>query len=210
MKIHALTITIASLTLALTATACDPDPDFGDALLDDPELATLDVDSITPSIPHELPGEQFGDPNEAPEVIEAPEAPEAPEAFIGDRVTYVAEKNQRGTTVNIPVDVIEDLCGDLDGCTLRMGMYDWDGAQRVASRDNLVYYNVGNRAWRTSEDDEEGENNNGTTEHLMKEWACYFTDGHYSNWFNFGDNTDDFGLLAWNQYTAACRLTIID
>ena len=134
----------------------------------------------------------------------------ASQAFALDRITYQASTSQRGTTVDIPESVVSDLCGDTDGCTLRMGMYNWDGTGRIASRDNLFYYNKYNKNWRASAGDTAGTNDNNSTQHVMNAWACYFTDGKYSQWYNHGDINTDFGLLSWNQYNASCRLTIID
>jgi hypothetical protein len=66
-----------------------------------------------------------------------------------ERQTYTAWSSTRGSTVNIPERTIADLCGDWDGCTLRMGMYNWDGTRRTASRSSLFYYNRGNKNWVT-------------------------------------------------------------
>ena len=126
------------------------------------------------------------------------------------RQTYTANNWQRGSTVAIPVNTISYLCGDWDGCTLRLGMYNWDGTSRTASRDSLFYYNASNKNWRASREDKAGTNNNHTTQHVMKAWACYFTDGEYISWYNRGDYDFNFGLLSWNQYNATCKLTIID
>ncbi len=125
------------------------------------------------------------------------------------RQTFTAYKSQRGTTVNIPYETIEDLCGDWDGCTLRMGMHDWDGTGRTASREALFYYDITQKTWRMSLDTA-GTNNSNTTEHVMQIWSCYFTDGEYLNWYDRGDFDLNFGLLSWNQYNANCKLTIID
>jgi hypothetical protein len=127
-----------------------------------------------------------------------------------NRQTYTAWNWQRGTTVTIPESTIRDLCGDWDGCTLRLGMYNWDGTRRTASRDSLFYYDNATRTWRASAGDKAGKNNNQVTEHAMQAWACYFTDGEYISWFNRGDFDTNFGLLSWNQYNATCKLTIID
>lgn len=89
-------------------------------------------------------------------------------------------------------------------------MYDWNGTRRTASRELLFYYNNSRRTWRASAGDVEGTNNNASTEHIIRAWACYFTDGEYRNWTDFGDPTTNFGLLSWNQYNAECRMTIID
>lgn len=130
--------------------------------------------------------------------------------LANERQTVTAWSSGRGTSVNIPEQTISDLCGDWDGCSLRMGMYNWDGSGRTASRDSLFYYNNSTKTWRASEGDAYGSNNNGVTEHIMNSWACYFTDGWYINWSNIGDINLNFALLSWNQYNATCKLTIID
>lgn len=130
--------------------------------------------------------------------------------IANERQTITAWSSGRGSTVNIPELIVSDLCGDWEGCTLRMGMYNWDGSGRTASRDSLFYYNKFTKTWRASEADREGTNNNGVTEHVMEAWACYLTDGEYIDWFNRGDFDLNFGLLSWNQYVATCDLTIID
>jgi hypothetical protein len=123
---------------------------------------------------------------------------------------YEAPVASRGTTIEIPESVIASLCGDFDGCSVRLGMYNWDGTGRTASRESLLYYNTSTRTWRASAGDPAGMNFNAVTEHIIQAWACYFTDGSYSAWTNYGDYSSNFGLLSWNQYTAACRLSIID
>jgi hypothetical protein len=127
-----------------------------------------------------------------------------------ERQTYTAWKYQRGSTVTIPERVVYDLCGDWDGCTLRIGLYNWDGNGRTASRSSLFYYNRYNKTWRSERDDRQGTANNNVTEHAMHAWSCYFTDGEYQRWHNRGDFDLDFGLLSWDQYNADCKLTIID
>ncbi|MBU2713142.1 hypothetical protein [Zooshikella harenae] len=130
--------------------------------------------------------------------------------IASDRITIFASKSTRGRTVSIPQFRIDELCGDIDGCQLRMAMYNWDGKGRTASRSNLFYYNKTNRAWRAENGDKQGTDFNGKTEHIMQSWSCYFTDGTYRNWKNTGDSAIGFSLLSWNQYNADCRLTIID
>jgi hypothetical protein len=127
-----------------------------------------------------------------------------------ERQIYYAWSSGRGNTVNIPEQTIRDLCGDWDGCNLRMAMHNWDGTRRTASRSSLFYYNRSNKNWRAEREDKAGANNNRTTQHIMKAWACYFTDGLYTGWTNRGDWNLNFGLLSWNQYNASCILTIID
>ncbi|MEE9382250.1 MAG: hypothetical protein V3V08_02410 [Nannocystaceae bacterium] len=126
------------------------------------------------------------------------------------RASFRAYKSQRGSTVPVPLATITTLCGDFDGCTLRMGMYNWDNTKRVASRSSLFYYNASNRVWRAETADLAGQDQNGLTEHVMQAWSCYLTDGHYWNWGNFGDPSVGFGLLSWSQFNAECWLTIVD
>lgn len=134
----------------------------------------------------------------------------ADESEASERASYWASVFARGTTTVIPEATVKKLCGDFDGCTLRIGMYNWDGTQRTASRESLFYYNSGNRNWRASRSDKAGTNLNGATQHVMNAWACYFTDGRYAGFINYGDHNSNFGLLSWSQYVASCKLTIID
>jgi hypothetical protein len=126
-----------------------------------------------------------------------------------DRVSFNVSKNQRGTTVPVPVAVVSRLCGDQDGCSVRIGMHNWDDTGRVASREFLFFYNRQNRAWRASAGDPSGTDSNNTVQHVNNSWACYLTDGEYANW-NGTDSAAGFGLLSWNQYNADCWLTLID
>ena len=171
-----------------------------------------------------LPGQLMGDPSSIPEEAFENDVKQVEEdEYIAQGytqgesttaaargVTFRVYKSQRGTTISLPENTIADMCGDLDGCTLRMGMYNWDNLGRVASRDNLFFYNTVNRNWRAMNSDWAGSDYNGTTEHIMEMWACYLTDGFYYNWTDYGDGNIGFGLLSWNQYDAECWLTIID
>jgi hypothetical protein len=131
---------------------------------------------------------------------------------LPDRKTYVALRENRGTTTEVPVNDVKELCGDADGCKIRMGMYDWDRAGRMASRENLFFYNPFNFSWRAMNGDIQGKDQDGVTNHVMQSWACYFTDGAYSKWKNLNDEAilGGFGLLSWNQADAHCIMTIID
>ncbi|MBI2136531.1 hypothetical protein HYU06_05660 [Candidatus Woesearchaeota archaeon] len=127
------------------------------------------------------------------------------------RKSYYAPKSSRGTTIKIPELEIIDLCGDDDGCEVRMIMYDWDGNLRSASRTFNFFYNKDNKKWRTELNDIEGTNGADGTQHIAGPiWSCYFTDGKFDNWVDQGDTDLDFGLLSWNQADAECRLFVID
>lgn len=127
-----------------------------------------------------------------------------------DRVHYSISKNQRGNTVPIKQEHIVTLCGDIDGCSVRIGMHNWDDTGRVASREFLFYYNPRSRVWRAEIGDLAGTDSNNVTEHVNNSWACYMTDAVYVNWQDRSDTAEGFGLLSWNQYNADCWLTIVD
>ena len=127
-----------------------------------------------------------------------------------NRVTYTAERTNRGTTTPIPIKVIEKLCGDADGCELRLGMHNWDDTGRIASRSSLFYYNKQNRNWRAEVGDPAGTDANNVIQHAFHAWACYFTDGAYAKFVQKGDAAVGFGLLSWTEFNADCVLTIID
>jgi hypothetical protein len=131
-----------------------------------------------------------------------------PPTTLTDRKTWKVTKTQRGTTLPIAESDIINFCSGADGCIVRLGMHNWDDTGRVASRQFLFFYNKDTRVWR-ADNDSAGENNNNITEHVAQVFACYFTDGAFSNWQDQGDKTPEFGLLSWNQYNADCFLTIV-
>lgn len=129
------------------------------------------------------------------------------------RKSYYAPKSSRGKTINIPELDIIDLCGDDDGCEVRIIMYDWDGNLRSASRTFNFFYNKDNKNWRADyyNTDVEGTNGAAGTQHIAGPiFSCHFTDGKFDNWADQSDIDLDFGLLSWNQYDAECRLFVID
>ncbi|ACY15322.1 hypothetical protein [Haliangium ochraceum] len=224
LSLKLFSIGATCLLVMMTASCVPPGGETGEVLPtgapdNEPPTASLQ-DALSDGL---LPGEQVGDPTLAPLVImedvrdsraEEDEYTAAGYTEHDDpcpgRTTYRVYQSERGSTIPISTDTIANLCGDIDGCTLRLGMYNWDGTGRVASRESLFYYNTVNRAWRASRGDNYGSDYNGKSEHIMKEWSCYFTDGYYSNWTSYGDSGVGFGLMSWNQYNAECWLTIID
>jgi len=127
-----------------------------------------------------------------------------------NRYTVKTKISDRGSTVPVETKDIIRLCSDTDGCSLRLGMYNFDSAGRVASREALFFYNKVNHTWRASLNDTAGTDFNGVTEHVLSAWSCYFTDGVYKDWQNKQDSEIGFGLLSWKPHTAECWLTIID
>lgn len=131
-------------------------------------------------------------------------------AYAQSRASYTAPIALRGSTVLIPYATVVSLCADGDGCEIRMGLHNWDGTGRTASRSSLFYYNSIARTWRAEAGDAHGTSGNNVTEHVMNAWACYLTDGFYNNWTNHGDLAQGFSVLSWNQYVANCTVTLID
>ena len=123
-----------------------------------------------------------------------------------------------GRTKSIPQNVLEDLCGDQDGCEYRLAMTRWssDRDTESASRSGILYYSKGDGHWRASsgESDAFGVDGDGTTQHVKDIWGtCYFTDGNYTQYENQGDKEKGMQLLVWKDYThpnRTCELTLID
>ncbi len=121
-----------------------------------------------------------------------------------------------GSTKLIPQDVIDDLCGDSDGCEYRLGMTRWDNdtLTETASRTGLLYYSTGDGRWRSSED-QTGVDGNRITEHVKNVWdTCYFTDAPYFQRTGQRDEQRGMYLLVWfggySNKNRTCELTLID
>lgn len=133
----------------------------------------------------------------------------SPRYHMSLTAAYYARSSKR-----IPQDVINDLCGDADGCEYRLGMTRWDNDTHTEtpSRSGLFYYSINEGRWRSSED-QIGVDGNGTTEHVKNVWdTCYLTDADYSNGSN-NDRDKGLSLLVWTGYGNAgrtCELTLID
>jgi hypothetical protein len=123
-----------------------------------------------------------------------------------------------GRTRSVPQIVLEDLCGDQDGCEFRLAMTRWssDKDTESASRSGVFYYSKTDGHWRASfgESDAIGVDGDGTTQHVRNIWStCFFTDGTYSQYKDQGDNQRGMQLLVWNNYkgaTRTCEMTLID
>jgi hypothetical protein len=127
-----------------------------------------------------------------------------------DRISVFIPRTRRGNSVPIDHRALTRLCGDEDGCSMRIGMHNWDNTGRVASREVLFYYNPRNGVWRASLGDIVGTDANTTTEHPIHAWACYVTDGAYRNFEPQGDTEPGFQLLSWREFNTDCWLTVID
>ncbi len=127
-----------------------------------------------------------------------------------------------GSTIQLDMNIVSELCGDEDGCRMRFNMRYWSGFESEAASDGsghpssyLFTYDISNGRWRLG--GTSGVDGNGSVEHVISIYsgACYFTDGQYSGYVNQGDPaTKQLGLLIWNgAYTNAartCELTLED
>ncbi|MBT5847498.1 MAG: hypothetical protein HOH86_12975 [Verrucomicrobiales bacterium] len=124
------------------------------------------------------------------------------------RITY--RNNTSNTSVPIDESVVIRYCGDIDGCQVRIGMFNWDTSRRSTSRSYLFYYDAQTRNWRAS-NDAWGTAGAGNTQHALHVWSCYFTDGQYANGTDLGDTNNNMNLLNWNEYVnETCFITLID
>jgi hypothetical protein len=125
--------------------------------------------------------------------------------------------NFGGRTKTIPQEILVALCGDADGCEVRLGMTRWsnDSNTETASVSFKFYYSATDGHWRSSLPNETSAvDGDRETNHVRDAWqTCYFTDGTYSKYQNQGDNQRGMQLLVWNNYkgaTRTCEMTLID
>ncbi len=123
---------------------------------------------------------------------------------------YSAPYSQSSTT--IPITEIEDICGDEDGCQVRIMMYNWDNTKRTASRSFLFFYNKSNKNWRIGEKGAHfaGTNNDATQSHINIFYSCHFTETKYINGTRYADDAN-LHILNWNQYNnETCKIKFYD
>src|SRR5574341_1940551 len=87
------------------------------------------------------------------------------------------------TTVPLDMAIVNDLCKDEDGCAVTLGMRDWSSATRpglTASQGPYRFFISQTSNWsRLSNTHAEAADGNGTVNHILQAWDCYFTDGEY-------------------------------
>jgi hypothetical protein len=138
--------------------------------------------------------------------------PKTSESYAVSTRRYVLEaKDASNTPHTVPVDdaVLTALCQDADGCTIRLGMRDWDPARgkgdmvAIGPTHFIISAIKGNgtRDWTYGNGGaaggSHGTDGNSTVNHvLVVHNACYFTDGEYFNGIGT-DTAQGFGLLNW-------------
>ncbi len=106
------------------------------------------------------------------------------------------------TTVPLDMTIVNDLCKDEDGCAVTLGMRNWNSAGQpglTASQGPYRFFISQTSNWsRLSNTHAEAADGNGTVNHILQSWDCYFTDGEYVSGAN-SDSTVQLGLLNWNS-----------
>ncbi|MCL4860139.1 MAG: hypothetical protein KJZ93_12060 [Caldilineaceae bacterium] len=135
--------------------------------------------------------------------------PKTSESYAVSTRRYVLEAKDAGNTPHtVPVDdaILTAFCQDVDGCTIRVGMRDWDPARgkgdmvAIGPTHFIVSANRGNgtRDWTYGNGAAHGNDGNGGVNHVaVAHNACYFTDGEYFNGIGT-DTAQGFGLLNWH------------
>lgn len=116
------------------------------------------------------------------------------------RTKYSSGDPGAGKTRLIPQTLLEDYCGDYDGCDVTLSMRYWTGfeAEKASRGPNKFYYDISSRRWRMANTDTAGTDGAGGTQHVLNAWSCYFTDGAYNNFADQGDAAIGMSLMIWN------------
>lgn len=124
--------------------------------------------------------------------------------------------NDFGDSVPIPVSVTNQLCGDGDGCSVRLSMVDWSPSfpgQHASTAEFLFFVDPVTGHFRSS-DDVSGIDGDGATGNIVNIFnQCYLTDSVFQDFSAQGDPGPGFALLHWNAYSTPalqCRLTLTD
>jgi hypothetical protein len=125
-----------------------------------------------------------------------------------------------GSTVPIPEDVLTTLCGDGDGCELRLQMTRWldsGSTAAIGQESGRLHYDTQSGRWQL--DERRGTDGDGTAEQIISARAstsawdvCYLTDGTYLKHVSTGDNRG-LAVLFWSGYADVrhtCELSVID
>jgi len=140
---------------------------------------------------------------------------------------YVVEAKDDGSAPDsVPVDdqLLQELCKDADGCSIRIGMRGWDSSNKGSQLLTLIgtyHFSFvdrpnGTRYWRRTNVDGagfEGVDKNGAYNHVLQAFDCYFTDASYTSG-SPSDNAVGFTLLNWHDNyldtNMVCVLTVED
>ncbi|MCB9226530.1 MAG: hypothetical protein H6578_05115 [Chitinophagales bacterium] len=130
---------------------------------------------------------------------------------------HVSTQYQGSSRTSVPLDmtIMNELCGDEDGCEIRFLMKKWDSDLKTtaAARSGLFFYDTSSGRWRLSTDSEGIDGDNNET-HIYNYWGCYFTDHQHINSVAQNDGTKQLYLLTWDQSgtnaNKTCEMVIDD
>ncbi|MGB3006026.1 MAG: hypothetical protein WBC06_05940 [Chitinophagaceae bacterium] len=120
----------------------------------------------------------------------------------------------QGSSIPIPQAIVDDLCADDDGCKVTITMTNWAaGMTQSASVSTSLFYTnaAGGRKWRTSNDLEGTDGDNGVQHVLTLFNTFYFTDAVYTGSIG-SDAVVGLNFMRWNNYpvTTIGRLILED
>lgn len=159
-------------------------------------------------------------------------------SYLVDRGRYLVEAHHSGfhptrRWVSIPESVLVSYCGDEDGCTVRMGMRNWEGPAGNPRTSTSMgpfsfYYGDsinGVHTWRRAETVTapnasqiwhavQGVDGDGAVSHVAQDHDCYFTDATYPLGTGAITDAPGMGLLNYDAnsgaYSPVCWLVIDD
>lgn len=143
----------------------------------------------------------------------------APVPYAIDAERYVVEAEPADVGVVVPIDqgLISQLCQDLDGCKVTLGMLDWVVTQPGAQAFRHVQLHLSETSsWWRMENDVSDNDGNGFGGHFDV-FDCILTDAEA--WTGFPNGTADtqmgFGLLnvqggSYPDETTRCRVVFED
>lgn len=135
---------------------------------------------------------------------------------------YVVEAPDNGASPNtVPIDpqILNDYCGDIDGCWVSLYMRNFDPARtKVMAGITARHFTLDDVAtnqqqyWDmrdTASNAAVGFDNNGAVQHVLQIYdACFFTDAEYNN-AQGSDSAPGFGLLNWHGAYDALTMTCV-
>lgn len=111
------------------------------------------------------------------------------------------------TTIEIPLYLITELCGDDDGCQVVLTMSNWQAPPVGSAPSSLTFrffYNPSTSVWRVNDGTvyagTDGNSNVQTIGILSNN--IYFTDGVFTGTTTGSDTSPGFGLMKWTTFPA--------
>ncbi len=153
---------------------------------------------------------------ETPTAVIASDVPECgtDDASNAPRKSFCLKKSEQITTIEI--GGVSKLCGDLDGCEVRLGQFRYEPNDIVWSRRGLLFYNQSNHYWKASQDttsgtrDQTGMDKAQNSQIVMTTADCQLVDGDKVTGGKLEDASSGFGLYRAKTGTGVCWLTLID